>query len=588
MRSSDLKIHKLKDLYQLRYKNKNIVCFHTDAVKTGEYDKSGTNVNVRLNGHGLRAGENVFLNYKTGIAIDEKLTITSTTEDTFTCKSAASVTTAGTVNVRKENVVEHPNKELLEFIKDDLFKCGEFSLNSRNQIVHMKVNTAYILFSSLKSLQNEELYEGKTFREFIKSYYIFDWILVDQSNKNKEELENARDYIKKMITKELKNGMYFEELSNFAKGRLYFSDLKSFYYEEMEDIFNQIYNESDSIKFRKNRIYFRIKQDDNNIESNEVEVPSSTENSKSNSEIYFSESYLLKNMSNFFENAVFTSENEFSQNKISKEITKIYEDSTESEKIAILTLFHYSYKESFLLPLAFIRGGLNKKIFLNALLVIRGNHFNQENKLLYKEGLRYELYQEANELATLCQNFALIGTKEQKKIWEKVQNEENLHLEFKETLSLDVRNYKKGDFDTVKKKGQRAIIESNTLKAICALLNTEGGEIYIGVADKPIEIVGIKKEVDFLFNESNDEYQLHLKTLIQNSFSDHIKLISFRLFEVFKKEIIIIKVKKSKTPVFILKARKDQPPEKVFFIRNGPSSILLDIEEFYNYQFLKN
>ena len=516
MQSSDLTIKKVKDLYQLRYQNINIVCFHSNEL------------------------------------------------------------------------VEHPNKELLEFIKDDLFKCGEFSLNSRNQIVHMKVNTAYILFSSLKSLQNEELYEGKTFREFIKSYYIFDWILVDQSNKNKEELENARDYIKKMITKELKNGMYFEELSNFAKGRLYFSDLRSFYYQEMEDIFNQIYNESDSIKFRKNRIYFRIKQDDNNIESNEVEVPSSTENSKSNSKINFSESYYLNNISDFLENGIFTSENEFSQNQISKNITNIYEDSTEPEKIAILTLFHYSYKESFLLPLAFIRGGLNKKIFLNALLVIMGDHFNQENKLLYKEGLRYELYQEANELATLCQNFALIGTKEQKKIWEKVQMEENVHLEFKETLSLDVRNYKKGDFDTVKKKGQRAIIESNTLKAICALLNTEGGEIYIGVADKPIEIVGIKKEVDFLFNESNDEYQLHLKTLIKNSFSDHIKLISFRLFEVFKKEIIIIKVKKSKTPVFILKARKDQPPEKVFFIRNGPSSILLDIEEFYNYQFLKN
>ena len=58
-----------------------------------------------------------------------------------------------------DEVVEHPNKELLEFIRDDLFKCGEFSLNSRNQIEHTKVNSAYILFSSLKSLQNEELYE---------------------------------------------------------------------------------------------------------------------------------------------------------------------------------------------------------------------------------------------------------------------------------------------------------------------------------------------------------------------------------------------------------------------------------------------
>ena len=64
--------------------------------------------------------------------------------------------------------------------------------------------------------------------------------------------------------------------------------------------------------------------------------------------------------------------------------------------------------------------------------------------------------------------------------------------------------------------------------------------------------------------------QLHLKGLIQKNFSDHIKLISFQLFEVFKKEIIIIKVKKSKTPVFILKAIKDLPPEKVFFIRKRP------------------
>ena len=481
-----------------------------------------------------------------------------------------------------DEVVEHPNKELLEFIRDDLFKCGEFSLNSRNQIEHTKVNSAYILFSSLKSLQNEELYEGKTFREFIKSYYIFDWILVNQSNKNIEELKNARDYIKKMISKELKKEKYFEELRNYALGRLYFSDLRSFYYEEMEDIFNAIYNESDSIKFRKNRIYFRTKQDDNNIESNEVEVPSVIENSKSNSKIHFSESYYLNNISDFLENGIFTSENEFCQNEISQKITKIYEDSTEPEKIAILTLFHYSDKESFLLPLAFIRGGLNKNIFLNALLVIRGNHFNQENRLLYKEGLRYELYQEANELATLCKNFALIGTKEQKEIWEKVQMEENVYLEFKETFSMDAKKYREGDFDTVKKKAQRKIIEENILKAICALLNTEGGEIYIGVADKPVEIVGIKNEVDFLFNSSNDDYLLHLKGFIKKNFSDQIKLIRPRLVEVFKKEIIIIKVKKSKKPVFFLKTGADKK-EKIFYIRNGPSSDNLDIEAFYNY-----
>ena len=125
-------------------------------------------------------------------------------------------------------------------------------------------------------------------------------------------------------------------------------------------------------------------------------------------------------------------------------------------------------------------------------------------------------------------------------------------------------------------------LKENILKAICALLNTEGGEIYIGVADKPVEIVGIKNEVDFLFNSSNDKYLLYLKTLIKKNFSDQIKLIRPRLVEVFKKEIIIIKVKKSKKPVFFLKTGENKK-EKIFYIRNGPSSDNLDIEAFYNY-----
>ncbi len=275
------------------------------------------------------------------------------------------------------------------------------------------------------------------------------------------------------------------------------------------------------------------------------------------------------------------------------EITKIYEDSTEFERIAILSLFHYSSRFSFLLPLAFIRGGLNKKIFLNALLVISGDHFNS-NKILYNNNeSRYKIYQEVNELATLCKNFALIGTKEQKGIWEKVQLGENRHLEFKETLSLDVKEYKKGNYDTVNSKSRKKLIESNTLKAICGLLNTEGGEVYIGIAEsdkksEPAKIVGINNEVDYLFKSSKDDYQLYLKSLIMEHFSESIKLISFRLFEVFKKEIIIIKIEKSKEPVFIKKYRENQAAEKVFYIRNGPSTENLDIEAFYKYQFSKD
>ena len=503
MRSSDLKIHKKKNLYQLRYGNNNIKCFHGD------------------------------------------------------------------------NVVEHPNKELLEFIKDDLFKCGEFFLNSKKQIEHTRINSAYILFSSLKCFQNTELYEGKTFQEFIKSYYIFDYILFEQSNK--EETNKAREVIEKMIMKELKKRKDLIELYNFNKGRLYLGDNKSFYYDEIEDMFYKVFQENEYILREKNKIIEIIKLEKNNIDLEEKVKSSIKINSYNPEESIISQNYYSDKLLDI-KKPKFISENEFGKHEITEKITKIYEESTEFEKIAILTLFHHFKRYSFLLPLAFIRGGLNKKLFLNASIVTIMNQWKE---------FRYEVYQEANELATLCQNFALIGTKEQKEIWEKVQMNENVNLEFKETLSLDVKAYNKGNHDTVKSKSQKQLIESNVLKAICALLNTEGGEVYIGVseADKksePPKIVGINNEVDFLFKSSKDNYQLHLKEIIMKNFSEHIKLISFRLFEVFKKEIIIIKIKKSKKPVFLSQV-KENKKEKIFYIRNGPSSTPLDIEKFYNY-----
>jgi hypothetical protein len=75
---------------------------YVTAAKAGTYNKVGTTVTVTLVNHGLRVGENAFLDYTSGTAVDETLSITSVTDDTFTCTSAASVTTAGTVSVRQE------------------------------------------------------------------------------------------------------------------------------------------------------------------------------------------------------------------------------------------------------------------------------------------------------------------------------------------------------------------------------------------------------------------------------------------------------------------------------------------------------
>ena len=70
-------------------------------LKTATYNKSGTTVTVSLIDHGYFLGETIFLDYTSGTAVDETLSIVSKTNNTFTCTSSVSVTTSGTVNVRQ-------------------------------------------------------------------------------------------------------------------------------------------------------------------------------------------------------------------------------------------------------------------------------------------------------------------------------------------------------------------------------------------------------------------------------------------------------------------------------------------------------
>jgi len=72
------------------------------APKAATYNKTGTTVVVTLIDHGLRVGESVYLDYTSGTAVDETLTISSVTNNTFTCTSSVSVTTGGNVQVRQQ------------------------------------------------------------------------------------------------------------------------------------------------------------------------------------------------------------------------------------------------------------------------------------------------------------------------------------------------------------------------------------------------------------------------------------------------------------------------------------------------------
>jgi len=75
---------------------------YVTAARNATYVKTGTSVVVSLMDHGYLIGEDIFLDYTSGTATDETLSIVSKTNNTFTCTSAVSVSTSGNVQVRQQ------------------------------------------------------------------------------------------------------------------------------------------------------------------------------------------------------------------------------------------------------------------------------------------------------------------------------------------------------------------------------------------------------------------------------------------------------------------------------------------------------
>lgn len=66
-------------------------------VNSATYSQSGTTITVTKQDHGLRVGESVYLDFLTGASVDATLSITSTTQNSFTVTAANSATTGGNV-----------------------------------------------------------------------------------------------------------------------------------------------------------------------------------------------------------------------------------------------------------------------------------------------------------------------------------------------------------------------------------------------------------------------------------------------------------------------------------------------------------
>jgi type I restriction enzyme R subunit len=159
---------------------------------------------------------------------------------------------------------------------------------------------------------------------------------------------------------------------------------------------------------------------------------------------------------------------------------------------------------------------------------------------------------------------------------ELIKRGESKTLEFKSTLRWNLKDNRQDD----------KLVTHAVLKTIAAFLNTEGGDLLIGVADNGA-IVGL--EPDRL--ENDDKFMRHLAQVVRNGLGDRASTcIDPKTQIVQGKTVCVVSCQRSPEPVFLKWKGLEAKPEGDFYVRSGPGTIKLSPEntaEFIKTRFTK-
>jgi type I restriction enzyme R subunit len=149
-----------------------------------------------------------------------------------------------------------------------------------------------------------------------------------------------------------------------------------------------------------------------------------------------------------------------------------------------------------------------------------------------------------------------------REVKELIARGESKTLEFKSTLRWNMKENRKD--------AQR--VTHAVLKTIAAFLNTEGGDLIIGVTDTG-EIIGIEAD-EF---ESNDKFTQHLAQVVRNGLGDRASTcIDPRIQKLNGKSVCLVACERSPEPVFLKwKGITPDAPEGDFYVRSGPGRVKL-------------
>ena len=153
---------------------------------------------------------------------------------------------------------------------------------------------------------------------------------------------------------------------------------------------------------------------------------------------------------------------------------------------------------------------------------------------------------------------------------------ESKTVEFKSTYQWNVNQGKQDN--------ERRL---DILKSIAGLLNTDGGNLYIGVEEDKLghlSLRGLDEDLKLL-HDSKDKLQRSLHDLITERIgSEFSPFITDWFEEVQNKLCWIVDIERSPKPAFVRwKAHGEPKEQKKFYVRKGPKTSDLDNESTWHY-----
>jgi len=193
----------------------------------------------------------------------------------------------------------------------------------------------------------------------------------------------------------------------------------------------------------------------------------------------------------------------------------------------------------------------------------------------YKEFLKERRVLLSERFNHFLNNISITDTKIKSHldIDELINSDEDHFLEFKSTMRYSVTEHQ------VDRK-----LEDVILKTVSAFNNSDGGKLLIGVSDDK-KILGLQNDYNTLKEGNRDHFELHLRNLLNNSFSKEYISTNVRIhFPIVEdEEVCLVDIKYGTKPLFMEVKDRNGNKHKKFYVRSGNSSQELDIVETSEY-----